>query len=213
MTMFVAGSRDRKSAGSGWVAVVVAAVGVVFASRMRRRTATDRRTTGAAASSAISAYVGQSIRCSQLAPLPARSAVVNTRLPDPAGQRLRVGARQSAAGSAGRRRLGPRRRRRSQCHVEHRPRRGTTASVPPALRSANTATTNCANHCTDDFAGVQVGADIARLNWNGWNVHLGTTAGYLGSKDNDNQRLQQQHSRCRSSALTWSRPRAGSSPT
>ena len=38
----------------------------------------------------------------------------------------------------------------------------------------------------EQFAGVQVGADIARLNWNGWNVHLGTTAGYLGSKETDN---------------------------
>jgi opacity protein-like surface antigen len=50
----------------------------------------------------------------------------------------------------------------------------------------NTSTTACANSSREDFAGVQVGADIARLNWNGWNVHLGTTAGYLGSKENDN---------------------------
>jgi opacity protein-like surface antigen len=51
---------------------------------------------------------------------------------------------------------------------------------------ANTANTSCANVQHEDFAGVQVGADIARLNWSGWNVHLGTTAGYLGSKENDN---------------------------
>jgi hypothetical protein len=51
---------------------------------------------------------------------------------------------------------------------------------------SNTATTACANSQHERFAGVQVGADIARLNWNGWNVHLGTTAGYLGSKENDN---------------------------
>jgi opacity protein-like surface antigen len=49
----------------------------------------------------------------------------------------------------------------------------------------NTATT-CNNSQHESFAGVQVGADIARLNWNGWNVHLGTTAGYLGAKSNDN---------------------------
>jgi opacity protein-like surface antigen len=49
----------------------------------------------------------------------------------------------------------------------------------------NTSTTNCANSVRANFAGVQVGADIARLNWNGWNVHLGTTAGYLGSKSDD----------------------------
>jgi opacity protein-like surface antigen len=49
----------------------------------------------------------------------------------------------------------------------------------------NTSVTSCANAMHTDFAGMQVGADIARLNWNGWNVHLGTTAGYLGSKEND----------------------------
>jgi opacity protein-like surface antigen len=50
----------------------------------------------------------------------------------------------------------------------------------------NNSTTACANSTHDSFAGVQVGADIARLNWSGWNVHLGTTAGYLGSKSTDN---------------------------
>ena len=50
----------------------------------------------------------------------------------------------------------------------------------------NTVQTNCANAQHASFAGTQVGADIARLNWSGWNVHLGTTAGYLGSKTNDN---------------------------
>ena len=49
----------------------------------------------------------------------------------------------------------------------------------------NTSTTACNNSSRDSFGGVQVGADIARLNWSGWNVHLGTTAGYLGSKSND----------------------------
>jgi hypothetical protein len=51
---------------------------------------------------------------------------------------------------------------------------------------ANTSQTTCANSQHERFAGVQVGADIARLNWSGWNVHLGTTAGYLGSKESDN---------------------------
>jgi opacity protein-like surface antigen len=50
----------------------------------------------------------------------------------------------------------------------------------------NNTTTACNNTVHDNFAGVQVGADIARLNWSGWNVHLGTTAGYLGSKSTDN---------------------------
>jgi hypothetical protein len=34
----------------------------------------------------------------------------------------------------------------------------------------------------EDFAGVQFGQDIARLNAMGWNLHLGTTAGYLETK-------------------------------
>jgi outer membrane autotransporter protein len=52
--------------------------------------------------------------------------------------------------------------------------------------TVGTATIGCANSSHESFAGVQVGADIARLNWSGWNVHLGTTAGYLGSKETDN---------------------------
>src|SRR6266700_3977767 len=50
----------------------------------------------------------------------------------------------------------------------------------------NTTSTNCSNRKKEDFAGVQAGTDIARLNWSGWNVHLGTTAGYLGAKTSDN---------------------------
>lgn len=50
----------------------------------------------------------------------------------------------------------------------------------------NTVQTQCNNAQHASFAGTQVGADIARLNWSGWNVHLGTTAGYLGSKTSDN---------------------------
>jgi opacity protein-like surface antigen len=50
----------------------------------------------------------------------------------------------------------------------------------------NTATTNCNNQQRQTFAGAQVGADIARLNYAGWNLHLGTTAGYLSSRTTDN---------------------------
>jgi outer membrane autotransporter protein len=49
----------------------------------------------------------------------------------------------------------------------------------------NTSTTACATSQSYNFEGVQVGADIARLNWNGWNLHVGTTAGYLNSKSGD----------------------------
>ena len=33
-----------------------------------------------------------------------------------------------------------------------------------------------------DFVGTQVGQDISKLNWGGWNVHIGTTAGYMSSR-------------------------------
>jgi opacity protein-like surface antigen len=62
----------------------------------------------------------------------------------------------------------------------------TSNSVSTGTGLANNSTTTCANSIHENFAGAQVGADIARLNWNGWNVHLGTTAGYLGSKESDN---------------------------
>ncbi|MDD1516378.1 MULTISPECIES: autotransporter domain-containing protein [Bradyrhizobium] len=45
---------------------------------------------------------------------------------------------------------------------------------------------NCAGSVHQSFGGVQVGQDISRLNWRGWNVHVGTTAGYLSSKATDN---------------------------
>jgi opacity protein-like surface antigen len=43
----------------------------------------------------------------------------------------------------------------------------------------------CNTQTREDFAGVQIGTDIARLNLNGWNVHLGSTVGYLGAKTQD----------------------------
>jgi len=43
----------------------------------------------------------------------------------------------------------------------------------------------CNTRTLEDFAGVQLGADIARLNVNGWNLHAGSTIGYLGSKAQD----------------------------
>jgi opacity protein-like surface antigen len=49
------------------------------------------------------------------------------------------------------------------------------------LNGAAAQTQNCPGRVHESFAGVQVGQDIARLNWGGWNVHVGTTAGYLGS--------------------------------
>jgi outer membrane autotransporter protein len=43
----------------------------------------------------------------------------------------------------------------------------------------------CNTRTLADFAGVQLGTDIARLNVNGWNVHAGSTIGDLGSKTRD----------------------------
>jgi len=43
----------------------------------------------------------------------------------------------------------------------------------------------CNTRTLEDFAGVQIGTDFARLNVNGWNLHLGSTIGYLGSKTHD----------------------------
>ena len=44
---------------------------------------------------------------------------------------------------------------------------------------------NCSTRTLEDFAGVQIGTDFARLNVNGWNLHAGSTIGYLGSKTKD----------------------------
>jgi opacity protein-like surface antigen len=51
---------------------------------------------------------------------------------------------------------------------------------------ATQASTNCAGSVHETFTGTQVGQDISRLNISGWNVHLGTTAGYLSSHATDN---------------------------
>ena len=62
----------------------------------------------------------------------------------------------------------------------------STPAVPGFLPAfSGTTSASCATSTRENFAGLQVGGDIAKLNWNGWNVHLGTTAGYLGSKSTD----------------------------
>lgn len=43
----------------------------------------------------------------------------------------------------------------------------------------------CNTRTMEDFGGVQLGTDIARLNVNGWNLHGGLTIGYLGSNVKD----------------------------
>src|SRR5579872_3113156 len=44
-----------------------------------------------------------------------------------------------------------------------------------------TQNSNCSGSVHESFAGMQVGQDISRLNWGGWNVHVGATSGYLAS--------------------------------
>ncbi len=53
--------------------------------------------------------------------------------------------------------------------------------IAPAGNAAGTTSCNSQYHQT--FAGFQLGQDIAKLNFgSGWNLHLGTTAGYLETK-------------------------------
>jgi len=47
------------------------------------------------------------------------------------------------------------------------------------------ASITCNTRTLEDFTGVQIGTDIAKLNVNGWNLHAGSTIGYLGSKTQD----------------------------
>ena len=48
-----------------------------------------------------------------------------------------------------------------------------------------TASTTCASRVEQNFLGVQAGTDLARLNSNGWNVHVGLTGGYVESQGRD----------------------------
>jgi opacity protein-like surface antigen len=44
---------------------------------------------------------------------------------------------------------------------------------------------SCNTRTREDFAGVQIGTDFARLNVDGWNLHAGSTIGYLGASTQD----------------------------
>src|SRR5262249_36656709 len=46
---------------------------------------------------------------------------------------------------------------------------------------------NCNSTFKQKFGGVQFGTDISRLNIGGWNIHLGATAGYLGTTGDINE--------------------------
>lgn len=54
----------------------------------------------------------------------------------------------------------------------------------PSLPANNTfGQVNCNTQTHQTFVGVQFGHDVAKLNWDGWNVHFGTTAGYLEARN------------------------------
>ena len=55
----------------------------------------------------------------------------------------------------------------------------TTAATGTTLAPAAIA---CSQKVDTSFVGAQLGADIARLNVNGWNLHFGTTVGYLETR-------------------------------
>src|SRR5262249_39863467 len=50
----------------------------------------------------------------------------------------------------------------------------------PGTLSASPST-NCNSTFKQNFGGVQIGTDTSRLNIGGWNVHIGATAGYMGT--------------------------------
>jgi opacity protein-like surface antigen len=58
---------------------------------------------------------------------------------------------------------------------------GANVVVPGFPNLSTTASGNCNSTFKQTFGGVQFGTDISRLNIGGWNIHLGTTAGYLGT--------------------------------
>jgi opacity protein-like surface antigen len=63
---------------------------------------------------------------------------------------------------------------------------GTTATAGNiSFGTPQPGSITCNTRTVEDFAGVQIGTDFARLNVNGWNLHAGSTVGYLGSRTQD----------------------------
>jgi opacity protein-like surface antigen len=58
--------------------------------------------------------------------------------------------------------------------------------IPPLSASASTSgNLRCDTTTKLNFAGVQIGTDVAQLNVDGWNLHGGSTLGYVGTEAND----------------------------
>src|SRR5215471_7316189 len=63
---------------------------------------------------------------------------------------------------------------------------GTTAAAGNiSFGTPQQGSITCNTRTLEDFAGVQIGTDFARLNVSGWNLHVGSTIGYLGTKTHD----------------------------
>src|SRR5262245_3289137 len=74
--------------------------------------------------------------------------------------------------------MGPRHRRPPHLRHDRNSRKHNFGGPVPGNLICNTRT-------PQDFAGVQIGADVARLNVNGWNLHAGSTLGYMGLNTKD----------------------------
>jgi opacity protein-like surface antigen len=61
----------------------------------------------------------------------------------------------------------------------------TTTSNVQAAGGPVPGTITCNNENKLTFAGTQVGTDMANLNVSGWNLHAGSTVGYIGAKSRD----------------------------
>ena len=61
----------------------------------------------------------------------------------------------------------------------------TTTSNVQAGGVPQPGTITCNNENKLSFAGAQVGTDMANLNVSGWNLHAGSTVGYIGARSRD----------------------------
>jgi outer membrane autotransporter protein len=65
---------------------------------------------------------------------------------------------------------------------------GTIGGVPALGFGQGSGSTNCNSTFHQTFAGFQLGQDVATLNFaGGWNLHLGTTAGFMETSGNITQ--------------------------
>jgi opacity protein-like surface antigen len=59
-----------------------------------------------------------------------------------------------------------------------------SSNTPTNALLTGTGNIACDTKVSATFGGVQFGHDVAKLNYNGWNIHFGTTAGYIESRGN-----------------------------